>query len=135
GVMMIDRCQGNVTGDAATTAPTQAEFDAFEEPFGATLDVAASFGDTGSNGIPSAQSTIQTEALGLIQFESEHFGYEWRRCISHRPTFSFAGNIGFKPTLVLENLTSKTATIAIPSNRPMFQDAFGWALTPKVNVA
>jgi len=35
----------------------------------------------------------------------------------------------------MENLSSTTATIKVPNNRPMFQDAFGWSLGPKMNVA
>jgi hypothetical protein len=35
----------------------------------------------------------------------------------------------------MENLSSTTATIAIPKNRPMFQDSFAWSLGPKMNFA
>jgi hypothetical protein len=115
--------------------PTDQEFQLYHEPFGSSFDVAASFGDTGANGIPSAQNGIQTETLGQIQFETEHFFYNWKECLSSRPTFSFGGTVGLMPALVLENLTSSTETITNPSARPMFQDAFGWSLTPRINMA
>jgi hypothetical protein len=116
-------------------APTQEQFGQYYEPFGATFDVAASFGDTGGNGIPSAQNSIQTEALGQIQFESEHFLYDYSKCLDRKPTISFGGTVGLRPALVMENLSSMTATINNPKNRPMFQDAFGWTLGPKINFA
>ena len=115
--------------------PTPQQFKSYYDPFGANLDIAASFGDTGADGIPSAQNSIQTEALGQIEFESEHFFYDYGSCLSHRPTISFGGRIGLAPALVMENLSSKTATIAVPNNRPMFQDSFAWILGPKLNIA
>ena len=114
--------------------PTAAQYGDYFNPFGANFDAAASFGDTGANGIPSAQSTIQTEALAQVEFESTHFGYNYANCNLGQPTFSFGGTVGLTPALVLENLTSPTATIAVPSNRPMYQDAFTWKLGPKFNI-
>jgi hypothetical protein len=132
GATEITPCAGMTD---APPLPTPQEFKGYYDPFGANLDVAASFGDTGAGGIPSAQNSIQTEALGLIQFESEHFLYNYDSCLDRRPTISFGGTVGLVPALVMENLSSKTATIAIPNNRPMFQDAFAWSLGPKVNIA
>lgn len=132
GITSIDSCQGSVPGQ--TPDLTDADFQLYDETFGASLDVAASFGDTGSNGIPSATNSIQTEPLGQLQFESEHFFYDWAQCVSHKPTLSFGGTVGLRPALVLENLTS-TGTITNSSLRPMFQDAFGWSLGPKFNLA
>jgi len=136
GITKVDHCPLFAPGPTADGVPypTDQEFQLYHEPFGSSFNVAASFGDSGANGIPSAQNGIQTEALGQIQFESEHFFYNWKDCLSHRPTFSFGGTVGLAPALVLENLTSTTATIANPSARPMFQDAFLWTLTPKMNV-
>lgn len=51
----------------------------------------------------------------------------------HNIDFSFGGMIGLYPDLVMENLSSATATIAQPKNRPMFQDSFRWTLGPKVS--
>lgn len=119
---------------------TSTDITSYTNPFGANLDVLTSFGDTGANGIPSAQNTIQTEALSQIQFESPHFFFDWARCsnlsISHRPTFSFGGTVGLVPAVVLEDLTTSSSTaLAKPNGRPMFQDAFGWTLTARMNVA
>jgi hypothetical protein len=121
-------------------APTPQDITAYVDKFGANLNVLGSFGDAGAKGIPSAQNSIQPEALGQVEFESEHFGFDWARCsnltISHRPTFSFGGKIGLVPALVMENLsTSSTTPLMNPKNRPMFQDAFGWNLTARINVA
>jgi hypothetical protein len=132
GLTQIEPCDG-MSGQPPL--PTSRDFQSYYDAFGANLDVAASFGDTGAGGIPSAQNQIQTEALGLLQFDSEHFFYDYGSCLSHRPTISFGGTVGLVPALVMENLTSKTATLAVPNNRPMFQDAFAWSLGPKVNVA
>jgi hypothetical protein len=73
--------------------------------------------------------------VGQVEFESDHFFYNYTRCLSRHPTFSFGGLVGIQPALVMENLTSMTATIAMPKNRPMFQDAFGWNLVGRMNVA
>jgi len=132
GKTEIEVCPG-MTG--TPPSPTPHDFQSYYEVFGANFDVAASFGDTGANGVPSAQNAIQTEALGQIEFESEHFFYDYTKCISHRPTFSFGGLVGLQPALVMENLSSTTTTIAIPNNRPMYQDSFGWSLGPRINVA
>lgn len=115
--------------------PSKQDFASYYNVFGANLDVAASFGDTGANGIPSAQNSIQTEPLAKIDFESSHFFYDYGNCLSRRPTLSFGGTIGLTSALVMENLASSTATITVPMNRPMFQDAFGWTLGPKLNFA
>ncbi len=115
--------------------PTPQEFGKYYDPFGASFDVAASFGDTGAGGIPSAQNSIQTQALGQVTFESEHFFYDYTSCLSRRPTISFGGTVGLRPALVMENLSSTTAAIAVPNNRPMYQEAFGWSLGPKINIA
>lgn len=137
GITKVDHCPMYTPGPTADAVPypTNQEFQMYSEPFGSSLDVDASFGDTGANGIPSAQNTIQPEALAQIRFESEHFWYNWKECTSSRPTFSFSGTAGLAPALVLENLSSNTETIANPKARPMFQDAFGWSLSPKMNVA
>lgn len=137
GIKKIEHCDMfvPVPGANATPIPTEQEFQLYSEPFGSSLILAASFGDTGANGIPSAQNKIQPEALAQIRFESGHFFYDWTKCISHRPTISFSGVTGLTPALVMENLTSTTAIIAVPKNRPMFQDAFAWSLTPKANIA
>jgi hypothetical protein len=136
GIPKVNHCPLFTPGPSADAVPypTNEEFQLYSEPFGSSLNIAASFGDTGANGIPSAKDSIQTEALAQIQFESEHFFYDWSKCISHRPTFSFGGAMGFVPALVLENLTSTTQVIAKPNNRPMFQDAFAWNLSPKMNI-
>ena len=136
GINKVDHCPLFVPGRGtdAVPYPTDQEFQLYSEHFGSSLVAAASFGDTGANGVPSAQNSIQTEALAQVRFESDHFVYNWRECISHRPTFSFGGAIGLTPALVLENLSSTTATITNPNARPMFQDAFGWSLGPKLNV-
>ena len=128
----IELCKG-MAGTPAE--PPSTDYQGYYNNFGATLNVAASFGDTGASGIPSAKNTIDTETLGQIEFESEHFFYNYKRCLSRRPTFSFGGLVGLQPALVMENLTSMSATIAIPKNRPMFQDAFGWNLIARMNVA
>jgi hypothetical protein len=132
GAAAIEQCPGM---SGTPPLPPTETFNGYYDSFGANFDVTASFGDTGANGIPSAQNSIQTEALGLLQFESEHFFYNYGSCLSHRPTISFGGTVGIVPALVMENLSSTTATIAIPMNRPMYQDAFGWTLGPKVNIA
>lgn len=108
------------------------------EPFGAVFDVLASFGDAGSGSVPSAQSGIQTQLFGNIKWESEHFGYQNTASGGQvgyvkKIDFSFGGEIGLYPALVLENLTSTTATIAQPKARPMFQDAFHWTIGPNMN--
>src|SRR5450755_3628610 len=46
------------------------------EPFGAVFDLLGSFNDAGNGAYPSAQSGIQTEVLGRVDWESEHYGYE-----------------------------------------------------------
>jgi hypothetical protein len=115
--------------------PTPQEFGQYYGPFGASFNVAASFGDAGAGGIPSAQNSIQTEALGQFQYESPHFFYDYTKCLSKKPTLSFGGTVGLEPALVMENLSSQTETIANPNNRPMFQDSFGWSLGPKMNIA
>jgi hypothetical protein len=137
GITKVNHCPMFVPGPGADAVPypTDQEFQLYHEQIGSSLILAGSFGDTGANGIPSAQNTIQIEPLAQIRFESGHYFYDWKECISHRPTFSFGGIIGLTPALVMENLSSTTATIKIPNNRPMFQDAFGWSLGPKVNVA
>jgi hypothetical protein len=132
GKSEISPCPG-VSSVLPTT--TSQDIQAYYQTFGANFDLAASFGDTGAGGIPSAQNSIQSEALGQIQFESEHFFYDYTSCLSHRPSVSFGGTVGLQPALVLENLSSTTATITNPNNRPMFQDSFGWTLGPKVNIA
>jgi hypothetical protein len=115
-----------------------ARADGTYEPFGAVFDVLGSFGDAGSDSVPSAQSGIQTQLFGAIKWESEHFGYEntvsaeqvgYKRKVD----FSFSGEFGLYPALVLENLTSTTTTIAQPNARPMFQDAFHWTIGPNLN--
>jgi hypothetical protein len=149
GITFINKCPGSVLDQLPTL--TDEDFQLYKQQFGASLDIAASFGDTGANGIPSAQNSIQTEALGQIEFETEHYGFNWQTCIGDkqehtepdgskgrkwsywRPTFSLGGSVGLRPTLVLENLTSTTKTITNPGLRPMFQDAFGWSLGPKFN--
>ena len=128
----FELCKGR-TGTPVKPPPL--DYQAYYNNFGATLNVAASFGDTGANGIPSAKNTIDTEALGQVEFESDHFFYDYTKCLSRHPTFSFGGLVGLQPALVMENLTSTTATITIPKNRPMFQDAFGWNLIGRMNVA
>lgn len=109
------------------------------QPFGAVFDLLGSFSDAGSGAYPAAQSGIQTEALGRIEWESEHYGY--KNTVSGGSTigyekkfdFSFGGAIGIYPALVLENLSSTTATISQPLARPMFQDAFQWEIGPRIN--
>jgi hypothetical protein len=132
GSAKIEKCPGM---SDSPPLPSTEVFTGYYDPFGANFDVEASFGDTGANGIPSAQNSIQTEALGVLQFESEHFFYNYGACISHRPTISFGGTVGILPALVMENLSSTTTTIAVPMNRPMYQDVFGWSLGPKINIA
>jgi hypothetical protein len=132
GKTSITDCSG---WNGPVPLPQPREYQDYFDTFGATLNVAASFGDTGANGIPSAQNSIQTEALGQIEFESDHFFYDYSSCLDRKPTLSFGGSVGLQPALVMENLTSATATLANPANRPMFQDAFGWTLGPKVNFA
>jgi hypothetical protein len=118
---------------AATSA------DGTYQPFGAIFDILGSFGDAGSGSIPSAQSGIQTQGFGTITWESEHYGYENSTTSDNQVTykskfdFSFDGVIGLYPALVLENLTSTTTTIAQPTARPMFQDAFHWTIGPNLN--
>ena len=132
GKTAITNCSGWA---GSPPLPESKEFQNYFDTFGATLNVAASFGDTGANGIPSAQDSIQTEALGQIEFESEHFFYNYASCLDRKPTLSFGGTVGLLPALVMENLSSATATLTNPTNRPMFQDAFGWRLGPKLNFA
>jgi hypothetical protein len=113
--------------------------DQLYQPFGAVFDLLGSFSDAGSGAYPSAQSGIQTEALGQIEWESEHYGY--KNTVSNGTTigfekkfdFSFGGGIGIYPALVLENLSSTTTTIAQPLARPMFQAAFKWEIGPRLN--
>ncbi|HXM21321.1 MAG TPA: hypothetical protein VN948_08670 [Terriglobales bacterium] len=118
---------------------TAAGADQLYEPFGAVFDLLGSFSDAGSGAFPSAQSGIQTEALGRIEWESEHYGYENVTKGSSevdyvgKLDFSFGGAIGLYPALVLENLSSTTETIAQPLARPMFQDAFQWQVGPRLN--
>src|SRR5262249_29633730 len=113
--------------------------DQLYEPFGAVFDLLGSFSDAGNGAYPSAQSGIQTEALGRIEWESEHYGYRNVTVGSsgvgyvRKFDFSFGGALGLYPALVLENLSSTTETIAQPLARPMFQDAFQWQIGPKVN--
>jgi hypothetical protein len=109
------------------------------EPFGAVFDLLGSFSDAGNGAYPAAQSGIQTEALGRVDWESEHYGYENTTSAGaevgyvRKLDFSFGGTIGLYPALVLENLTSTTETIAQPNARPMFQDAFQWQIGPRLN--
>ena len=109
------------------------------EPFGAVFDLLGSFNDAGNGAYPSAQSGIQTEVLGRVDWESEHYGYENTTTAGaevgyvRNVDFSFGGTIGLYPALVLENLTSTTETISQPSARPMFQDAFQWQIGPRLN--
>lgn len=109
------------------------------EPFGAVFDLLGSFTDAGNGAYPSAQSGIQAQALGKIDWESQHFHYKnvtkgnVEVDYEHRTDYSFGGSIGLYPALVLQNLTSPTETIAKPSARPMFQDAFQWTIGPRIN--
>lgn len=113
--------------------------DQLYEPFGAVFDLLGSFSDAGSGSYPNAQSGIQTEALGRVDWESEHYGYKNVTTAGaevgyvSKLDFSFGGSIGLYPALVLENLTSTTETISQPNARPMFQDAFQWQLGPRLN--
>jgi hypothetical protein len=127
-----------VDGTQVTVDPTavkeQGKADGTYSIFGSVFDVSSSFGDAGNGSVPAAQTTIQTEALGIIKFESQHYGSVANSDTSRRPDFSFGGSIGLYPELVLENLSSTTATISQPNARPMFQDAFRWTLGPNLNV-
>ena len=101
------------------------------EPFGAVFVAAQTFGDAGSAAVPAAQTSLQTETLGRIAWESEHY---WSSATQqHYPDFSFGGNIGFTPTLTLVNLTNQ-GTAVLPGARPTLQNAFEWDLTPRVNI-
>src|ERR1035437_4528800 len=127
---------GNVVTADVITAATA---DQLYEPFGAVFDLLGSFSDAGSGAFPSAQSGIQTEALGRVEWESEHYEYANVTKLGsevdyvRKLDFSFGGTIGLYPALVLENLSSTSETIAQPHNRPMFQDAFQWQIGPKLN--
>ena len=110
------------------------------EPFGAVFDLLGSFNDAGSGAYPSAQSGIQTEALGRVEWESEHYGYQnvtqGTSEVGYVSKFdySFGGSVGLYPALVLQNLTNTVpGTIAQPLARPMFQDAFQWEIGPRIN--
>lgn len=108
------------------------------EPFGAVFNAMASFGDAGSGSVPSAQSGIQTQVFGDVTWESQHFGFKnttdgGQVGYKEKVDFSFGGGLGLYPALVLENLTSTTATITQPNARPMFQDAFRWSIGPNMN--
>lgn len=127
--------------DSALNAAKQ---DGTYSPFGSVFDVLAAFTDAGNGAYPAAQSSIQTEVLGKVEWETAHYGYQNTQCtdknteqvtlgFNRTPDFSFGGSIGVYPELVLENLTSTTETIAQPSARPMFQDAFHWSLGPRAN--
>jgi hypothetical protein len=140
-----------VSADAVKAAATA---DGTYEPFGAVFDVLGSFGDAGSGSVPGAQTGIQTQAFGVINWESEHYGYKncstpggqvtykdcetvekdgTRKTHTQRLDFSFGGQLGLYPAVVLENLTSTSVTIAQPKARPMFQDAFHWTIGPNLN--
>jgi hypothetical protein len=127
-----------VSGAQVTVDPAavkeQAKADGTYSTFGAVFDVSGAFGDAGSGAVPSAQTTIQSEAIGIIKFESAHYWSVADNDKSHHPDLSFGGTIGLYPTLVLENLSSATATISAPNARPMFQDAFRWSLGPNLNI-
>jgi hypothetical protein len=118
---------------------TTAEADQLYQPFGAVFDLLGSFSDAGSGAYPSAQSGIQTELLGRVEWESEHYGYQNlakdNLDVGYVPKldFSFGGSVGLYPALVIENLSSTTTTIAQPLARPMFQDAFQWEIGPRLN--
>ena len=125
-------------------AVNNAKADGTFSPFGAVFDVLAAFTDAGNGAYPAAQSSIQTEVLGKVEWESQHYGYQNTTCVDPNTgqstfgfvrslDFSFGGSIGIYPEMVLENLTSTTETIAQPNARPMFQDAFHWTLGPRVN--
>lgn len=117
----------------------EATADQVYEPFGAVFDLLGSFSDAGNGSYPAAQSGIQTEALGRVDWESEHYGYKNTTTAGaevgyvRKLDFSFGGTIGLYPALVLENLTSTTETISQPNSRPMFQDAFQWQIGPRLN--
>lgn len=120
--------------DVVTAAAAQDIY----EPFGAVFDVLGSFSDAGSGAYPSAQSGIQTQALGRIDWESQHYRHDCKNGDTNtfqdkKVDFSFGGSIGLYPALVLENLSSTTTTIAQPNARPMFQNAFNWQIGPRVN--
>jgi hypothetical protein len=123
----------------AADVVSAAEADQLYQPFGAVFDLLGSFNDAGSGAYPAAQSGIQTEVLGKIEWASEHYGY--KNTLSGGSTigyekkldFSFGGAIGIYPALVLENLSSTTTTILQPLARPMFQDAFQWEIGPRIN--
>jgi len=126
--------------DSATVIQMAKE-DGTYQTFGAIFTAYAAFGDAGSTAVPAAQSGFQTEALANIAYESEHYGFLRQsktdadgKTHFHRPDFSFGGTVGVYPTLVMENLTATTGSIAQPNGRPMFQDAFHWNIGPKVNI-
>lgn len=100
------------------------------QPFAAVFTAAESFGDAGNGAVPAAQNGLQTETLGRIAWESEHYGGS--STVFH-PDFSFGGNIGFAPTMVLVNLTNQ-GTAVPPKARPMLQNAFEWDVSPRLNV-
>jgi hypothetical protein len=115
-----------------------AENDGTYQPFAAVFDILGSFGDAGSGSVPAAQSGIQTQLFGRIDWESEHYGYKNTADTSgivgfkSKWDFSYGGTLGLYPSLVLENLSS-TGTIANPKLRPMFQSAFQWKIGPHLN--
>jgi hypothetical protein len=111
----------------------QGKADGTYSTFGAVFNVSATFGDAGAGSVPSAQNSIQTEAQGVISFESTHFGFVANNDKSHHPDFSFGGTVGLYPALVLENLSSSNTTVSQPNARPMFQSAFRWSLGPNLN--
>jgi hypothetical protein len=101
------------------------------QPFAAVFTAAQSFGDAGNGAVPAAQTTVQTETLGRIAWESEHYGSGPDQ--KYHPDFSFGGNIGFTPALVLVNLTNQ-GTAVPPGARPTLQNAFEWDISPRLNV-
>lgn len=110
------------------------------QPFAAVFDVLGSFGDPGSGSVPAAQSGIQTQLFGRIDWESSHWGYEniaqgdTNVGFKKKVDLSLAGSLGLYPALVMENLTSSTERITQPKNRPMFQNAFRWFIGPRINL-
>lgn len=149
GVATLNTQFRGLTKAYAPLVMAAAEGDGTYEPFAAVFDVLGSFGDAGNGSVPAAQSGIQTQLFGRIDWESQHFNYinctkddpaeKKKKCVMNgdfgyerRIDFSFGGSLGLFPALVLENLTS-TATIANPNKRPMFQSAFHWTIGPTMN--
>src|SRR6266446_1319398 len=134
GLTTITTADGTAVKVNAEVVKDQGKAEGTYSTFGAVFDVSGAFGDAGNGSVPAAQTTIQTETVGLIKFESAHYGSVADTDKGHHPDFSFGGTVGLYPTLVLENLSSTTATITQPNARPMFQDAFRWSLGPSLNV-